>query len=176
LSWTDKQINANKTNWNRYYRRRLIVDEEISNVKIHNITLDSLKYLRDIGLNLGNSSLMDKLNEFIYNIERLFLRPYDVTADKLKFISLDLEVPKDIEKAIYDYGDYKARDIFLGIINFLEHGGLIKCSQKEESKYISTYQYIDINHPLFYTIQLDATARINYLYKLNDDFEIVDLL
>lgn len=174
--WHDKKRNKLTKEYNQFYRQRLIVDEEIKNVRFFEVNLKTINILENAIMNLGNDNLYDEFVKFIIKIKREFLKPYDIKKNKMFFITFDdIEVPEKLDEVIYDSNDRLAQESLLSIHNLLAHGGYLRYSKEIEHKSIVTYQYIEVNSPLFNQIILDATSNINYLYKINNDYNIIKL-
>lgn len=175
LSWTDAKIGKGKTEYNEYLRRRLIIDEEISNIKIQTIKIETINIIENAIWNMGNRRLHDEFQNFITKVKEEFIKPYDIKRNKSEFIYLDINIPEELDEYIYDYADKNVQEAYIALVNFIDNGGYIQYSDDISQKCITTYGYIEINNPVFYTVQLDATAKTNYLYEINSDFEIIDL-
>ena len=175
LHWTDGKVDRKTSDYNKFLRRRLIIDEEISSIKIQNITPKTIEKVKNGVWNMGNKELFDKFGEFIKGIEEEFVKPYEIKRNSSKFIYVDIKVPEELDQYIYEYCDREVQECYISLLNFINHGGYVQYSDDVEKKSITTYGYIDINSPLFHTVQLDATANINYLYKINNIFEIIEI-
>ena len=174
--WANKKRNRITKEYNKFYRQRLIIDEEIKNVRFFEVNIKTINNLENCIMNLGNNDLYDEFIEFIIKIKREFLKPYQIQKNKMFFITLDnIVVPEKLDEVIYDSKDKIAQESLLSIHNLLEHGGYLRYSDEIEHKSIVTFQYIDINSPLFSQIALDATSGINHLYKINKDYNVINL-
>ena len=175
LNWTNAKVHNKYSQYNQFTRRRLVIDEEMSNVEIKNITLNTITLVENTILNMGNKYLFNLFNKFITNVKEEFIKPYYVKRNSAEFIKLSLAKPKQLDKYIYNYGDKATQEAYIDIVDLLRHGGYVQYYDSIDKKRITTYSYININNPLFYTVQLDATAKINCLYDINKDYKLVDL-
>lgn len=175
LNWTNAKVHDKYSQYNLFTRKRLIIDEEMSNVQIQNITLDTITLVENSILNMGNKYLFNAFNKFITQIKEEFLKPYDIKRNSAEFIKLNVYTPDKLDKYIFNYGDKATQEAYFALLDLVRHGGYVQYSDDINKKCITTYSYININNPMFYTVQLDATAKINCLYDINDDFILVDL-
>ncbi len=175
LNWSDGIVSHTYSDYNKFQRRRLIIDEEISNTEIQTITLKSIALIENAIMNMGNRYLFSIFNNFIEEVKSVFVKPYQIKANSSLFISLDIKVPKKLDQYIYKEANKGTQQAYLTLRNFIKHGGYIQHADDINNKVITTYSYINLNIPIFYKTQLDATANINYLYDINNDFELVKL-
>jgi len=174
--WGNKRRNRLTKDYNKFYRQRMIIDEEIKNVRFFEVNIKTINNLENCIMNLGNNDLYDEFIDFIIKIKREFLKPYQIKKNKMFFITLDnIIVPEKLDEVIYDSKDRIAQESLLSIHNLLAHGGYLRYSDEIEHKSIVTFQYIDINSILFSQIALDATSGINHLYKINKDYNVISL-
>lgn len=154
----------------------MIIDEEIKNVRFFEVNIKTINILENCIMNLGNNDLYDEFIDFIIKIKREFLKPYQIQKNKMFFITLDnITVPEKLDEVIYDSKDRSAQESLLSIHNLLEHGGYLRYTDDIEHKSIVTFQYIDVNSSLFSQVALDATSGINHLYKINKDYNVINL-
>lgn len=176
LNCTDAKVSEKYGNFNKWARRRLIIDEEISNVEIQTITLKTITLIENSIMNMGNRYLYKAFSNFIKQAKEVFIKPYEIKANFSKFINLEIKIPEKLDEYIYNETNRATQEAYLTLRNFLRHGGYIQYSKDINKKVITTYSYINLNSPpILYKVQLDATASINYLYDINKDFYIVQL-
>ena len=175
LNWTDGKVNPNYSDFNKFQRRRVVIDEEISNIEIQTITLKTIALIENSIMNMGNRYLYNVFNDFISQIRNVFIKPYEIKANSSIFIHLDIKVPEKLDEYIYKECDRSTQQAYLTLRNFIKNGGYIQHANEIEKKTITTYAHINLNIPMLYKVQLDATAKINYLYNINNDFSIVKL-
>lgn len=175
LFWTDANVHDKYSQYNNFERKRLIIDEEMSNVQIQAITLKTITLVENAILNMGNKYLFSVFNNFITQIKKEFIKPYDIKSNSAEFVYFNIDIPKGLDKEIYNQKDKAVQEAYLALIDLVRHGGYVQYSNDINKKCITTYSYININNSLFYTVQLDATAKINCLYDINDEYTLVDL-
>lgn len=175
LFWTDANVHDKYSQYNNYERKRLIIDEEMSNVQIQTITLHTITLIENAILNMGNKRLFNAFNNFITQVKKEFIKPYNIKRNIAEFVYFDIEIPKELDKEIFNQKDKAVQEAYLALIDLIRHGGYVQYSNDINKKCITTYSHININNPSFYTVQLDATAKINCLYDINDNYVLVDL-
>lgn len=175
LNWSDSQVNKRFSEFNKLERRRVIIDEEISNIEIKTITLKTITLIENEILNMGNRELLDAFHNFIIQVKREFIKPYNVKRNSSEFIYLEVEIPNKLSEYIYKETSKSVQEAYLALIDLIKHGGYIQYSDDINKKCITTYSYVNMNVPIFYKVQLDATAKINYLYDVNNIYSLVRL-
>lgn len=175
LDWSNAQVNKMYSEFNKLERRRLVIDEEISNVEIKTITLKTITMVENEILNMGNKYLFNIFNKFITEVKKEFIKPYDIKRNSSEFIHINIEIPDKLSEYIYKETSRSTQEAYLALVDLIKHGGYIQYSDDINKKCITTYAYINVNVPIFYKIQLDATANINYLYNINKDYSLVSL-
>lgn len=175
LKWSNAQVHEKHSEFNSFERRRLIIDEEISNVEIKTITLKTITLIENEILNMGNRQLFNIFNNFITKVKKEFIKPYDIKRNSAEFIYLDIKIPDKLSEYIYKETNRATQEAYLALVDLIRHGGYIQYADDINKKHITTYSYININVPIFYKVQLDATAKINYLYDINNDYSLVQL-
>lgn len=175
LKWSDGQVDKKYSNFNAPERRRLVIDEEISNVEIKTITLKTITMIENEILNMGNRDLFNDFYDFIMKIKMEFIKPYDIKRNSSEFIYIKVGIPNELSSYIYKNSSRSIQEAYLALIDLIRHGGYIQYSDDINKKRLTTYSYTNVNVPVFYKTQLDATANINYLYDINDDYALVKL-
>lgn len=175
LNWSDAQVDKKFSKFNNAERRRLIIDEEISNIEIKTITLKTITLIENEILNMGNEDLFNEFHDFIIKVKREFIKPYEIKRNSAEFIYIDVKIPSKLSEYIYKETNKATQEAYLALIDLIKHGGYIQYSDDINKKCITTYAHIDVNVPIFYKVQLDATSKINNLYEINKDYKIVKI-
>lgn len=173
IYWKHGAKKEDKEKSREYARLRLIIDEQPCLLTTYKITNESLWKIEQYVQTLANKVLYQELSNVTNYIRgNCFVKRIDLETvywDKCNF-----QLSSTLDDAIYVSRNENIKDIYAALQVFCNEGGFINYSDREEYRNLTIAKYIDIFDPVFNTVVLDGTSRINFIYK-NDFFKIVDM-
>lgn len=177
ITLTSKMQKSRITNWvndnNKLFeRKRLIIDEEIANVKMIEVSYRDLTDMENIFAAEEDESIVNTFDYYIKELKQKFLEKTTIDLNVLQYFSFknDVDAEKNLRKYIKSKLKWNSSVLFNKIATLIKIGGYLKNRyQNDEKKKFITYSKIDIGDN-YYVTQLDATSCINHLYDINSDF------
>jgi hypothetical protein len=164
----------------QHRRERLIIDESINKISLLPISTDTLTMLDNFFQEQKNTADFELWQGVCNKIRAMFVMP--ILPEKINKtipVKLDESIPKRLIEVINTkcstLSNEKTKKAFKAVINLAVDGGMLKTASNPAYRKIQTACYINIFNPLFTSVVLDGTARINKTYQNEKYFEVIDI-
>ena len=179
--WQDtNDLHELSNEFTEYRRRRLIIDESINKIDLLSILSDTLNLLDNFFQAQKNREDFRLWQTISIKVRELFVLPIlPEECNKTKLVKLETEIPKRLLD-IVTFGakppsGNNIQRALKAIMNLSIDGGILKTSNNPLYRKIQTTSYINIFSPLFTSIVLDGTCRVNQTYQNTKHFDIIDI-
>ncbi|QZY56646.1 hypothetical protein [Crassaminicella profunda] len=183
LSLLSRGSSSRITNWTNangevFERRRLIIDEEIANVKIVDVTYQDIMDIEYVFAEAEDKEVFKLYNKFVKELKEKFSEETKKKVNTLIFETFKYDEPTDetLAKYLDKNRYYEELNKYRKLSSLLRNGGYVNARNAKDGqvKKFITYSKVDLGTD-FYITQLDATSDINHLYKINPNFEKIGL-